>query len=1787
MGERRALVVGSQCAALPSLSFLPGAAHDLAVKLLDPSRGACVAALPTGAMFVDPTGRQLDALLVEAFERAATDEATLVIALIGHGTFVRDDFYFMAWDSHEPEDMYNAYPFGQRVEQLLGRHSTLDGLVVLLDTCHAGVAADQAGENWVRIVGQAGRRFELLTASDHRTAADGCFSRSLTRMLDSGVPALGERLHPWQLRNELATACATQTPVYLAFDGRAFAAEGDEGLWLSWNPARAKSLSPLAGTVAASQAERLTTWYQPTPQLLQVIGASRNERCVAVLGAPGAGKSTLLAALSRPELAGGSIPPGFLACLVFAAPFDTVGGVARAVGAQLARSVHGFGDAASRIPEFVAAGEDVFDVEVIRPLRDARVPAETPARIALDGFDQWSGDVAASVTAALERLLTDPELPGVHVILSSRTSAGLPSAAVPLRLTAATDDELAGYLRRRRIDPRHAEDIVSGAGGSWLVARLVADVSDGLGERAELPTTLEGAYDCRLDQLRVDAPEAWRAMLAPLLAILAAAGAGPVLPIALLREASRELGGPAGLSGIRDGLAQLGTLIVRGRPGDPDEHVGLFHPTFTGYLAGRPDLAGLVQASHEALVSAIERLTGAGLEPNDSVVRYASTAEPEHLWALERFTDAVERLYSWRPASLRERQDQWTQWYARAQRALGEGHPASLRLRRYLARLSSRHGNKLDALHEMEAVLSRQNTELGPRHQDTLRTRFEMARLTAEAGDRRQALNQLRVLLTEQEDCLGASSMDAFRTRSEIAMTTGRLGDRLGAVRQYRRLLADQLPVLTERHPTVLFTRAQIAYWIGTGGNPDLAVDLLTQVRDDQREILGPDSTEVAYTTSTLARLRGKKKRPGARPGTLPFAPIPVTPATDRLVEYPPEVCGDYLEAVSRWQEADPDAAISLLRRAIDLCATRCGSIDYRTVMFRDTLARWRYAIGDVAEAVHLQEALRDDLIRVRGADDPAAMTAAQRHNRWSAQRAEPLAASRPPVRRPSGPSPLQRLEELVESGTIRHFPEPAAALCRQAADEWRDDRHGAAIATAREALALTYRERGGKGGLAARLAAALALWLDDEGERDAAVTVLRQALREMVPRRQRKGTGKGLPSMLSALLERWRGSTGSAGPGPVSLPSNEKARRPAAYPTVLRLEEITGSDSIRRYPDHIAELCRQAVTEWQADRRDSALTTAREALARTRLACGVRNRLTLDLSAAVALWLHESNRTRDAVALLDKARRELAVGRRTAGVGKALGALAEDWQESVLQAAQETWPDGVAVDLRRLDDASGEGVPDDLSGEDAAACAAALAARAAGDSSAVDQLRDVADLFGRRYGAIDPRTQRLRRTVAHWLRQYGNRDAAISALASLRDDLTGIGERAGPYVAALSTMLRLWLTESPDVRGPRGRTSDPGTWHILPLDAFPPMVAEELSAARAAKLENRIDDALRSLQSSIDRASAECGTADWRTLSLRCEMGEWLRQTGNPAAARAEFEEIGGLLGSRTGGLSAHIAGRLAENIPATATTDQPFPAPPASTPGLKTLRTLDSGTAHARLRKYPAAVADGCLKALDHYTHYDLYHAMPVLAEMVTLAGELCGPLDKPTLELRYTMADWHRQSGDETGAISLLQQLCDDLSAEHDKANTPALHKLNATVKKWRDEYRRKQEYQRAVASAPAPPTDPPEARPSGIDSLLTGFDRAVTAKQNGELDTAIAQLRMVIDEATATFPDDDDRVVELQGTLADWMWERGDHVEAITLVAELYRSVAATRGKTSQLAQGLQRRLDHWITRSASR
>src|SRR5271157_2036861 len=100
-GNRRILVIGSQCASLPPLSFLPQAAEDLHAVMTDPEVGGCTDAAPRG-LLIDPTVAEAKAAIKEAFRAATPAEATLLLALIGERTDAGPDLYLLPHDGVEP-----------------------------------------------------------------------------------------------------------------------------------------------------------------------------------------------------------------------------------------------------------------------------------------------------------------------------------------------------------------------------------------------------------------------------------------------------------------------------------------------------------------------------------------------------------------------------------------------------------------------------------------------------------------------------------------------------------------------------------------------------------------------------------------------------------------------------------------------------------------------------------------------------------------------------------------------------------------------------------------------------------------------------------------------------------------------------------------------------------------------------------------------------------------------------------------------------------------------------------------------------------------------------------------------------------------------------------------------------------------------------------------------------------------------------------------------------------------------------------------------------------------------------------------------------------------------------------------------------------------------------------------------------------------------------------------------------------------------------------------------------
>ena len=803
MGGRNLLVIGSQCERLPKLSFLPEVATRLYEVMTDPERGACQPALDPSGLVIDPTVDAAKTAIEMAFERAANDEATLLLAFIGHGEQVPedDDFYLLPTDAKVPPRDRTALNLVNEVKDLRRLYET-DGLVVLVDTCYSGTGALAAGKAWPSM-SLGDFRFEFLAATADRPAFDGSFSKNLIQWVQTGMSDAGGDLLCEDVSRVLAERCPNQVPQLMGY-------QWDKGLFLAHNRAPKVVVNPAAGTPAADNAERLTAWFQPTGDLERVVQVSERHPLVAVVGDAGAGKSAIAAALIRPEVAPSIVPPRFTQAVVFASESTTPTQVATDLSGQLGRSVPGFREL-SRAFERAASEEEwnglgALHRHVIGPLT---LHEGDPVRIVIDAIDQLPEDSSAPIQAAL-RVLADI---GVRIVVTARPDAWLPERAEQLRLRAANDAAVGAYLEDRGIGGDVAREISALASGNWLVVSLLAALVSAPGfDVAGLSASWGSIYDGTLSSMGAVDSETWQNQYRPVLTVLAAAGTGPVLPIPLLRSASEKLGGPSRTGSVRDTLVRLRQLVVRGRPGTQDEQVGLFHATLKDYLSAGPARYAIdVRQGHGAIREAIDELAPmARHDPADPLHRYAAQMEPEHLWAIGEYSAVRSSLAARESVIPVENLRQWRSWKERFVTELGEVHPEALKARASVAFWTGETGDVPEALRLSRELVPDLERVLGADHPSTLAIRNNIAAFTGEGGDVREALRLSRELVPDLERVLGADHPDTLKTRINIAMFTGQGGDVREGLRLSRELLPDLERVLGADHPDTIRTRIWI-----------------------------------------------------------------------------------------------------------------------------------------------------------------------------------------------------------------------------------------------------------------------------------------------------------------------------------------------------------------------------------------------------------------------------------------------------------------------------------------------------------------------------------------------------------------------------------------------------------------------------------------------------------------------------------------------------------------------------------------------------------------------------------------------------------------------------------------------------------------------------------------------------------------------------------------------------------------------------------------------------------------
>ncbi|GAA3387962.1 hypothetical protein GCM10017752_06330 [Streptomyces roseoviridis] len=251
------LVIGAQCPDLGLLSDLERAARSLHDTLTTPWAGACEkdpAHGPTLLYGPGLTQQRIENAVRRAGRTAAEAGAVLVLAFLGHGMAAGTQLYFMAGDSRA-EDPLSAVDVGSLLGGLLDSPG-LDGLVALVDTCHAGHALPDL-KSLAGGIRRGDTRLSLLmgAAADEEAYALR-FSTTLVKVLHEGIPDAGETLTGAVVARAVREdgGAVGQAVQHVDYDGAQFAAGP---LWLARNARHAvhRTGSPL-GPVGRAELDR-------------------------------------------------------------------------------------------------------------------------------------------------------------------------------------------------------------------------------------------------------------------------------------------------------------------------------------------------------------------------------------------------------------------------------------------------------------------------------------------------------------------------------------------------------------------------------------------------------------------------------------------------------------------------------------------------------------------------------------------------------------------------------------------------------------------------------------------------------------------------------------------------------------------------------------------------------------------------------------------------------------------------------------------------------------------------------------------------------------------------------------------------------------------------------------------------------------------------------------------------------------------------------------------------------------------------------------------------------------------------------------------------------------------------------------------------------------------------------------------------------------------------------------------------------------------------------------------
>jgi hypothetical protein len=954
--RRLVLVVGSQCEALDQLSFLPDGAgpHDLG-SLPPPKRlvgdlhhllvegpGGCRPVHVRGesqpGLLLNPTHEVAEAALVAAIAQAHEQEAVLVLCFVGHGSRFQSDpaapaqHLLHVWDTvadpkdSEPES--KGWDLYATVSRRRPHAPNMVGIILLVDSCYASWAKQQV-DAWSGVRG--GLLAAWLGSSGDHEAWDACFTKTLITVLSDGLEA---KEHPRKvlvpdlltvdLEPTLGARCPVQSPRLGGYENH------NPVLFLGRN-VRVTALGSELGLDPATETTllRLTDHYV-TFAVEQVVDAVNRHRITAIVGDTGTGKSTLAAALRHPPPDADDVPLAVVHALAFMHAGSALTDLASTLRTQLER-LPAFGDCLKRArredPE-LWSGSDPW-----RQLAAGLRHYPDPVRILLDGLDQFDEAATSEVLRSrIVEFINDPGLGHVKLILSGRAVPAIDGVGVVLQMPDVDHEAGRHYLRKRGISEDDMQLALDIAAGNWLFLELVADAF--LSPEFSAAEDLFGVYDAMIDSVRP------RAGADVVLAVLAAAGTGAVLPFELLHGAMARLDHPLTRAELHELLGDriLVRLVDRARPGQPSERLGLFHQTLTEHVSRAAEQAGQLTSRrvHAAIADAIAVLapdtshTPGGYR-SDPLLSYAFTNGPRHLHLAGR-TEQIS-------VEIEARQDpvpsvnliRARAWAEPIEAAVGRDHRASLSTRGNMAAFTGRAGDAAEAVRLFDELLPDITRNLGPDDRDTLAVRAGVAYWTGRSGHPKRALRAFQGLLVDRERALGPDDPDTLSTRGNIGSLTGQTGNGHEAVRIFSDLLRDLVRIRGTDHPSTLAARHGLAYWTGWAGRVTESLRLFGVLLPDRERVLGADHPETFATRSGMADMVGANGNP--------------------------------IEALSLYRELLRDQERVL------------GQNHRLTLNTRSSIAKWTSTTESTSEALRLFRSLLPDRERVLGPQHPDTLT--------------------------------------------------------------------------------------------------------------------------------------------------------------------------------------------------------------------------------------------------------------------------------------------------------------------------------------------------------------------------------------------------------------------------------------------------------------------------------------------------------------------------------------------------------------------------------------------------------------------------------------------------------------------------------------------------------------------------------------------------------------------------------------------------------------------------------------------